>query len=216
MGAISALGEWHHRRKMKPLHEDLKPPSTPAAVAARELSLTAWADAGVLLDALSAQSPRADTFATWMLALVGGSATLIVSNFNSITAEMPRLYVSYGLYLLRFSTLLGLAEKWLALRIQIATEAALTVTATLKELDKEDPQRAKEQVKLVDVFDQIVRAYPWWAKRRIVKVLVKALGDPLFASRSNARLTFWQLGLIGGQLLLFVLFIFLMGKGVAS
>jgi hypothetical protein len=90
--SISALGERDHLRKMRPLREDLPPSEHPSAVAAVKLPREAQEDAQLFLGAFSDQSSRVDKFATWTLAVVGGSATLFVSNLDSVTAEVSRYY----------------------------------------------------------------------------------------------------------------------------
>jgi hypothetical protein len=214
--SLTGLGEKYHQRKMRPLRKTPPPSRHPTAVAAASLPLEAQEDAMILLGSISAQSPRIDTFATWTLAVVGGSATLIVSNLDSITLTVPRYYVSLGLILLGVAALFGVAEKWMALRVQATSATGKTVKTELEARDEGSPGREEEDFDIVDVFDQVVRAFPWWMKGRLVKRIVKVLSDPLFASRSNARMTFWQIGLAAAQVLLFVAFIFLMALGVLN
>lgn len=204
----------YHDWKMKPLRRPVPPSRHPAAVAAAELPEEAQREADILLSAFSAQSATIDKFATWVLAVIGASATLVVSNIDSITNEIPHYYVAIGLLLLGLASLAGLVEKWLAVVVQAASA---TGTQTGEDLEKQGSKSPSGQpYDMIDVLDQLVWALPWWLKGKIVKELVRVLGDPLFSSRSNARRTFRQIFLAAIEVLLFVAFIVLMAMGVAN
>ena len=110
--------------------------------------------------------------ATWTLAVVGGSATLIVSNLDSITVTVPRYYVSLGLILLGVAALFGVSEKWMALRVQATSATGKTVETELEARDKGSSEGEEVGLTSLTYLIRLCGPFPWWMKRRLVKRIV--------------------------------------------
>ena len=78
------------------------------------------AKAGV--SAVLAASPRLDTFSTWLLGITTGFLLLLFTNIERAIHVIKIGPVKWLIVILLVSTVLGLLQKWLALRLQIQVD----------------------------------------------------------------------------------------------
>lgn len=130
-------------------------------------------------------SPLVDTFATWLLAVVGGTAALTITNMKNISSILPFVNIKLGLGFLLISGLFGFLEKFLALDIR-STSAQ---ESKLREIFQESSQEFHEKIsqyamfaeaaeidinakvdtrRLLDIF---IKAHPWYKRIQIGKAI---------------------------------------------
>ena len=84
-----------------------------------------------------------DTFATWLLAVVGGTAALTIANMKSISSVLPFENIKVGLGFLLISGLFGFPEKFLALNIRTAVAQEAKLKDILRETSARYQARGK-------------------------------------------------------------------------
>ena len=128
-------------------------------------------------------SPFVDRFATWVLAGIGATAALTVTNIKSISSILPFLNIKIGLGILTISALFGFIEKLLALDIQSTAAQELRLRNILQESSEEFHLKiqnlgsmieAKDtdietEVDTVKVLEKFANAHPWYKRMRIRK-----------------------------------------------
>ena len=138
-------------------------------------------------------SPLVDRFATWLLAGIGATAALTITNIKGIANVLPFSQIKIGLLVLTVSALFGFIEKFLALDIQLTGTQEAKLREILKEAS-ENYNRKIEGVKTAAAINNIdiradidtksilqifARAHPWYKriqmnKRRSVENSQKA------------------------------------------
>jgi len=128
-------------------------------------------------------SPIVDKFATWLLAGVGATAALTITNIKSITSIIPFENIKLGLGFLIISGLFGFLEKFLALDIQATTSQESKLRNILQESSvkynekihdyvefaKSNNIDLNEIVNVVKVLDKFTDAHPWYKRWQLRK-----------------------------------------------
>lgn len=126
-------------------------------------------------------SPLVDKFATWLLAGVGATAALTITNIKSITSIIPFENIKIGIGLLVISGLFGFLEKFLALDIQSTVSQESKLRDILRESSDEFKQQMQKyeiiagienidirsEVNIAKVLDEFAEAHPWYKKIQI-------------------------------------------------
>ncbi len=126
-------------------------------------------------------SPFVDKLATWILAGIGATAALTVTNIESITAVLPYSTIKIGLAILTISALFGFLEKFLSLDIQSTVAQELRLRDILQNSSEEFHQKiiplqsiaAETKIDLsaeIDkkkILDKFARAHPWYKRIKI-------------------------------------------------
>lgn len=128
-------------------------------------------------------SPLVDTFATWLLVVVGGTASLTITNVESISSILPFANIKVGLGLLFISGLCGFSEKYLALLIRQAVAQESKLRDTLQKTSEEFYGKIRqcellneatgiEISKNVDTrkpLNKFTKAHPWYKRIQLRK-----------------------------------------------
>jgi hypothetical protein len=125
-------------------------------------------------------SPFVDKLATWILAGIGATAALTVTNIESITAVLPYSTIKIGLAILTISALFGFLEKFLSLDIQSTVAQELRLRDILQksseEYEKIIPLQSIAAETKIDlsgeidtkkILDKFARAHPWYKRIKI-------------------------------------------------
>ena len=147
-------------------------------------------------------SPIVDTFATWLLAVVGGTAALTITNMESISSVIPFTNIKIGLGFLLISGLFGFLEKFLALDIQSTVAQESRLRNILRKSSEEFHEKIKQyemiaeaanidinaRVEIKKPLDQFAKAHPWYIRIRFKKDIA-----PEDALRNRLRRYYRQL-----------------------
>lgn len=161
-------------------------------------------------------SPFVDRFATWLLAGVGATAALTVTNIKSISSIVPFLNIKIGLGILTISALFGFVEKFLALDIQSTVAQEFRLRDILKKSSEEfyvkiqriQPIAATKNINIraeVDtkkVIEKFANAHPWYKRIQIRKNITAENAQKTRLRRYYRQLTYTVLEFCG-----FLLFI---------
>jgi len=153
-----------------------------------------------------------DGFSTWMLAGAGATAALMISNLDRVASLLGQDKLKVSLLILALSAGLGFLEKILASYVNVfqAMDEKVTLLATpiLEEHEREEDEiaeSAEQSSEKVDasldmnrVLEELSKACPWYAKRRVVGAFEAGLGDQLAGHRQAVKLWHHQ-GLIAGM-----------------
>ncbi|WP_319524274.1 hypothetical protein [uncultured Desulfosarcina sp.] len=124
-----------------------------------------------------------DKLATWMLAGIGATAALTVTNIKNITAILPLFTIKINLSILTISALFGFLAKFLSLDIQSTVAQELRLRAILKKSADEYHKRIRQlslmdteeeidfgtKVDIEKVLNKFVAAHPWYKRMTIRK-----------------------------------------------
>lgn len=147
-------------------------------------------------------SPLVNKFATWLLAGVGGTAALTVTNIESITTIIPFPNIKIGLGILLISALFGFLEKFLSLDIQSTATQETKLRRILEESSQEFYRKIGElklfaaaqdvqissTVNTKRVLEKFAEAHPWY--KRIEFKRKRSEGD---AQKARLRRYYRQL-----------------------
>jgi hypothetical protein len=123
-------------------------------------------------------SPIVDKLATWLLAGIGATAGLTITNIESISNIISFSQIKFGLSILTISALFGFTEKYLALDIQSTIAQEMKLREILDKSSREfnnkitklkllasakniDIDAEIETKKCVEIFE---RAHPWYKR----------------------------------------------------
>jgi len=164
-------------------------------------------------------SPLVDKLATWLLAGIGATAALTVTNIKSISSILPFLNIKIGLGVLTISALFGFIEKFLALDIQSTATQELRLRDILKKssedfylkiqklqliaAEKNIDINAKVDTKMV--LDKFAKAHPWYKRIQIRKNITAEDAQKARLRRYYRQLTYTVLEFCG--FLLFILIV---------
>ena len=130
---------------------------------------------------LLSTSPTIDKFSTWLLVGIGATATLIITNIESISKIVSFEHIRTSLLLLIISGLLGFLEKYLALDTQVNLSQEETLRAILASLssdyefrkrvverkEKLDGKKTSINIDIPKVLTQYAGLHPWPVRRRL-------------------------------------------------
>ena len=130
-------------------------------------------------------SPIVDTFATWLLAVVGGTAALMITNIKSISSILPLVNIKIGIGFLLISGLFGFLEKFIALDIQSTVAQESKLRAILQESSQEFHEMIRQYEMIAEAanidinaevdtgkaLNKFVKAHPWYKRIQIEKVI---------------------------------------------
>lgn len=166
-------------------------------------------------------SPLVDRFATWLLAGIGATAALTITNIKSISTILPFLNIKIGLGALTVSALFGFLEKFLALDIQSTSMQELKLRHILKESSEEFYEKIQKlkllaAAKNIDINSQIntrsplesfAKAHPWYKRLCFRKNRTEEDAQKMRLRRYYRQLTYTVLEFCG--FLLFILMVVL-------
>jgi acetylglutamate synthase len=164
-----------------------------------------------------------EKFSTWLLAGIGATCALIITNINSITKIIDPSIIKYSLLILVISGLLGFLSKYYSIQIQIILELdeiLRNLLPKIMEIHIEEEKRvhgtAKEQGVVVNTVPDIIGSMrkaldsvPWFKRKSARKGFEKGVEDPLFGYRRGMRFLYFQSAVTILEFICFLLFIFL-------
>jgi hypothetical protein len=164
-----------------------------------------------------------EKFSTWLLAGIGATCALIITNINSITKIIDPSIIKYSLLILVVSGLLGFLCKYYSIEIQIILELDEIVRSKIPEImfnhikeEKWVHDKAIEQgipVNTVpDVIGSARKAFdsvPWFKRKSALKGFEKGVNDPLFRYRIGIRFLYFQSVVTILEFIFFFIFIFI-------
>lgn len=123
-------------------------------------------------------SPLVDRFATWLLAGIGATAALTISNIEAISNILSFSQIKIGLLILTVSALFGFVEKFLALDIQSTATQESKLREILKGASEEycrkvDGVKKVASMNNIDIGAEIntsrilkifANAHPWYKR----------------------------------------------------
>ena len=136
-------------------------------------------------DSVFEMSPLVDTFATWLLAVIGATAALTITNIKSISAILPFASIKIGLGFLLVSGLFGFLEKFLALDIGTTVAQESKLRAILQKTSEEFQGKIGRYALLseaadIDIsakvdtekpLDKFIKAHPWYKRMQLSKAI---------------------------------------------
>jgi hypothetical protein len=168
-------------------------------------------------------SPYVDRFATWLLAGIGATAALTVTNLKSISSILPFLNIKIGLGVLTISALFGFLEKFLALNIQSTAVQELKLREIFKSSSEEFYEKIKKfkliaevenidikaEVDVKSVLDKFANAHPWYMRIQNRKNITAEEAQRRRLRRYYRQLTYTVLEFCG-----FLLFIIIVALSI--
>lgn len=130
-------------------------------------------------------SPLVDKFATWLLAVVGGTIALTIANVKSISSIMPFAHIKIGLGFLLVSGLFGFVAKFLALDIGATAAQESKLKDILQKASEEFHARIREhalpaeaahidlsaEVDTGKPLNKFIKAHPWYKRMQLEKTV---------------------------------------------
>jgi hypothetical protein len=147
-----------------------------------------------------------EKFSTWLLAGIGATCALTITNINSITKIIDPSVIKYSLLILVVSGLLGFLCKYYSIKIQILLELDEIIRSKIPEImshhieeEKRVHGKAIEQGIPVNTVPDIMGStrkpfdsVPWFKRKSALKGLEKGVEDPLFGYRRGIRFLYFQ------------------------
>lgn len=161
-------------------------------------------------------SPLVDTFATWLLAVVGGTAALTITNIKSMSSILPFANIKVGLGFLLISGLFGFLEKFLALDIRSTVAQESKLRDILREASEEFHGKIRQYAMLAEAANidinaevdtrkplgKFIEAHPWYKRMQIGKAIT-----PENALRKRLRRYYRQLLYTALEFIAFLVFV---------
>lgn len=133
---------------------------------------------GAYFTSVFEMSPLVDKLATWLLAGIGGTAGLTITNIESISNILSFSQIKIGLGILTISALFGFMEKLLALDIQSTTAQETKLREVLEKSSREfkrrigelEPVAAAQNIDINSRIDtkkcveRFAKAHPWYKR----------------------------------------------------
>lgn len=130
-------------------------------------------------------SPLVDTFATWLLAVVGGTVALTITNMKSISSILSFTNIKIGLGFLLISGLFGFLEKFLALDIRSTLVQESKLRDILQAVSEEFLEKIRQYEMLAEAanidicaevdtgrpLSKFIEAHPWYKRIQIGKTI---------------------------------------------
>jgi len=168
-------------------------------------------------------SPNIDKFSLWLLAGVGATVALIISNSDRMSLIIPAHIISYTLFALALSMLFGVISKYLSLVVKNMSGTIscieLFLPSILDNYSKEVEEikktgnsygiEIKTEINFHLILEQFKDGLPFWIKIFVSKGFEKGQKDPLYSHKKIARSTCFQSLLAGLQALMIIISIFL-------
>lgn len=162
-----------------------------------------------------------EKFSTWLLAGIGATCALIITNINSIATIIDLEIIKYSLLILVISGFLGFLCKYYSIKIQIILEVDEILRNKLPgimsiHIDAEQIVHGKaiEQGILVNTVPDImgsmrkvIDSVPWFKRKSAIKEFDKGAKDPLFGYRRGMRFLYCQSVATILEFLFFLMFI---------
>lgn len=128
-------------------------------------------------------SPQIDKMNIWLLVGAGATASVLVSNVESITQVTILHAVSWMLSLLSVSALFGFLAKINGMKSESAKTALQSILSAMEQHPDTDLEKA---------LKNYLAAFPFWAKRKILKGTKKGRRDNLFAFKLALNFVLYQ------------------------
>ena len=158
--------------------------------------------AKVFFESVLTTSPVIDRSASWLLVGLGTTTALIVANLEKTSLFIGNGSVSILLWLLLIGGLFGLAQKYVAVLLQIHLNVNQHVKRELTlvlEVHKKKEQEIKgfaerhavtvnTKVDFSKSIQEIKKIVPWYQRPSFKRNLEKSLEDPLHGQKRAARL----------------------------
>lgn len=164
-----------------------------------------------------------EKFSTWLLAGIGATCALTITNINSITKIVDPSIIKYSLLVLIVSGLLGFLCKYYSIQIQIILEIDEILRNKLPEImsshieeEKRVHGKAIEQGILVNTVPDImgsmrkaIDSVPWFKRKSALKGFENGAKDPLFGYHRAMRFVYCQSVATILEFVCFLIFIFI-------
>lgn len=158
--------------------------------------------AKVFFESVLTTSPVIDRSASWLLVGLGTTTALIVANLEKTSLFIGNGSVSILLWLLLIGGLFGLAQKYVAVLLQIHlnvnqhVKRELTLVLDIhrkkeqeiKDLAERHAVTVNTEVDFLKSIQEIKKIVPWYQRLSFKKNLEKSLKDPLYGQKRAARL----------------------------
>lgn len=128
-------------------------------------------------------SPQIDKFNIWLLVGVGATASLLVSNVESITQATVVHAVSWMLSLLSVSALFGFLAKINGMKAESSRTVLQSIFLVLEQHPDTDVDSALKSYQ---------SAFPFWARRALHKGTEKGRTDHLYAFKLSLNFVVYQ------------------------
>lgn len=128
-------------------------------------------------------SPQIDKMNVWLLIGAGATASLLVSNVESIGQVTIFHAISWMLSLLSISALFGFLAKINGMK----AESAKTVLQSIVSVMEQHPDTDLEKA-----LNNYQAAFPFWVKRKILKSSERGRTDNLYAFKSALNFVIYQ------------------------
>lgn len=175
---------------------------------------------GILRSVLDTSS-TVDQFATWLLAGAGATSVLLISNLDNISKFIGSLNYRVSLGFVCAAMVFGVLEKICSLSITIhrnaeksgeklAQEVLDAHNAVEEEIEKMAERhgiKVETEINIGRVFNNVIAAYPSFARNYLRKILLRILQDPMYAYKRSMRIYFMQTGFAALEVLMFILFV---------
>ena len=165
--------------------------------------------AKAMVSAVLAASPRIDTFSTWLMGITTGFLLLLFTNIERTIHVIKIGPVKALIVLLLVSTVVGLFQKWMALRLQMQFDVQEAFNRKMLETVKvhsgestADPHRyVRENADVVHMFVLLVSAFPNWMQKILRKMILSKPMPGLTDFQKDTKRFAWQSAALGLQLL---------------
>ena len=128
-------------------------------------------------------SPNIDKHNIWLLAGTGATASLVVSNIESIVSATEPQAVSWMLSLLAISALFGLLAKINSIKAESSKTVFQTVFSVMAQ---------HEETNIDAAIETYQSAFPFWVRRSVRKGAENGAKDSLFGFKLALRFVLFQ------------------------
>lgn len=177
----------------------------------------------IVMASIVESSPIIDKYSTWLLAGCGAMASIMIANVKAVIPFLGSLGFKISLYLLTISAIIGLLQKFRAMKVQsfsVITERLFTRAESIRqnhqqafaELQKAATEHGVELEVGLDMNLQRIRSEmaaftPFFLRTKTLAHFDKGAKDELHGWREAVGGLRWQIYFFGVQFLLFVGFL---------
>jgi hypothetical protein len=153
-----------------------------------------------MVSAVLAASPRIDTFSTWLMGITTGFLVLLFTNIERTIHVIKIRPVKALIVILLVSTVMGLFQKWLALRLQIGVDVQVASKLKMVEVVKDHSGESKanpheyfrENADVAYMLALFISAFPKWAQKIILKMIQSQTKPDLSDLQTDTKKFAWQ------------------------
>lgn len=167
-------------------------------------------------------SPELDKLSNWLLILTGATATLVISNLESITKITSAFAVRSSLFILILSGLAGFVAMALSLYTNIYVQVEKDINATFEAIlgkhNKTEEEIQAVAGNLTDppnmeidfnlIIQEFSSPFPAWYRKKIFKAAAESSKDPLWGYKRFTKYFLAQGIAVFTQVITFLSFVF--------